>query len=287
MPHETIVPLVNGLWLDGSRHGQAALRQLSGADELVLREAEAAGMPPAANVTMLLAATVLRIGGIAEVGAEHVRRLTVGDRERLLLGLHAATFGSRLDLVARCPAEGCGALVEIEIPAVAAMAFPAEELPGPEHRLTVEAASGPLHVRFRMPNGGDQEAAASGATDVRRAADALLCDCVEEVTDDAGRPVSVEAALEAIRGPLGEAIRALDAGADTEVAIACPACGTSFHALLDGFALVSRSVTPADALFAEVGALARAYHWREPDILALPVPRRRRYLALLAAGDAA
>jgi hypothetical protein len=263
------------------------LRQLTGADEVLIREAEAAGHPPAANVTALLAATVLRIGAVAEIGAEHVRRLTIGDRERLLLGLYAATFGPRLDLVARCPAEGCGALVEIDIPAVEAMALPAEGSPGPEHRLTVEAASGPLHVRFRLPTGADQENAVAGAADVGRAADRLLVDCVLAVTDTAGRPVTVETVLEAIRAPLGEAIRALDAGADTEAAVACPACGTNFPALLDGFALVSRSLTPADALFAEVDALARAYHWREPDTLALPVPRRRRYLALLAAGDAA
>jgi hypothetical protein len=286
MLHETMIPLVNGLWLIGSRHGQAALRQLTGAHELLVHEARAGGIPPAAIVTSLLAATVLRIGGIADVGVEHVRRLTIGDRERLLLGLHTATFGPRLDLVARCPAECCGEFVEIELPA-AVMDLLADASPAPEHHLTVETASGLLRVRFRLPSGEDQEMAVARATDLGSAADAMLVDCLEAVTNSAGRPVAAETVLEAIRAPLAQAIRTLDPGADTEVAVACPACGTSFQALLDGFALLAGALTPADALFAEVDVLARAYYWREPDILALPVPRRRRYLALVAAGNAA
>lgn len=36
----------------------------------------------------------------------------------------------------------------------------------------------------------------------------------------------------------------------------------------------------------DVHTLARAYHWSERDILALPLPRRLAYLALLEAeGD--
>lgn len=42
-------------------------------------------------------------------------------------------------------------------------------------------------------------------------------------------------------------------------------------------------MTGVDQLFEEVHHLAYHYHWAEQEILAMPRPRRRRYLALLAA----
>ena len=41
----------------------------------------------------------------------------------------------------------------------------------------------------------------------------------------------------------------------------------------------------ADALFREVHALARHYHWSEREILGLELSRRRRYLDLLVADE--
>lgn len=38
-----------------------------------------------------------------------------------------------------------------------------------------------------------------------------------------------------------------------------------------------------DRMIADVHRLALAYHWSEPEILALPLPRRRRYLSALEA----
>lgn len=38
----------------------------------------------------------------------------------------------------------------------------------------------------------------------------------------------------------------------------------------------------ASRLLREVHALARAYHWSERELLALPLPRRTAYLQLLA-----
>jgi hypothetical protein len=111
----------------------------------------------------------------------------------------------------------------------------------------------------------------------------MLAACILSAVDAAGRAVAVEALLDALRAPLEGAIRALDLGADDELPLECPACGTTFPALLDGFALLAAAATPAEALLREIDAIARAYHWREPDILALPVLRRRRYLALVEA----
>ena len=53
--------------------------------------------------------------------------------------------------------------------------------------------------------------------------------------------------------------------------------------MLDAAGPVLDELAPsADELYAELHLLALHYHWSERDILALEVPSRRRYLALLA-----
>jgi hypothetical protein len=53
--------------------------------------------------------------------------------------------------------------------------------------------------------------------------------------------------------------------------------------LLDGLTLLSSGASSSSRLYTEVDRLARAYHWSEEAILALPVSRRRSYLELVAA----
>src|SRR4051794_11356957 len=101
MSRPVSVRLRHGLHEGGTAQRDAMLRPLCGADELVLAEA---GPLPARQVTALLAATLQRIGTISPVEAAQVRRLTIGDRERLLLALHAASFGARIDTVLECSA---------------------------------------------------------------------------------------------------------------------------------------------------------------------------------------
>src|SRR5262245_8203628 len=109
-----VVPLAQGLWRDGGWHREATVRALTGLDEARLAEL-APSACAAERVTALLAAAVLRIGGVAPIRDGDARALTVGDRERLLLALQGLTFGPRLEAVARCPAEGCATLMELEL----------------------------------------------------------------------------------------------------------------------------------------------------------------------------
>ena len=78
----------------------------------------------------------------------------------------------------------------------------------------------------------------------------------------------------------------LDPQAELRLGAACPTCGEPIDATLDaGALLLDELAGDADALFAEVHALARHYHWSEGEILGLELPRRRRYLELLLADD--
>jgi hypothetical protein len=257
-----------GVSLSPSEPGNSArgamLRSLNGADELLLH-----GERGATAATALLAATVA-MEPLVPVTVAAMRELPVGDRERLLLGLYGATFGPTLELLARCPNE----LTEVEIPIEAGIApVTAEREP-----LVVDG----LTVHLRLPTGRDQERAAADSADPERAARRLLLDCILGVSGPAGQRVDVSTVFELIADPVAEALRRLDPGAELRTELECPACAARFPALLDGLALIAAAVTPEAALFAEVDTLARAYGWREPDILAIPLARRRRYLALIA-----
>jgi hypothetical protein len=96
------------------------------------------------------------------------------------------------------------------------------------------------------------------------------------VPDDTG-PVSaavaagVDAAMEA----------AAPAGA-IDLLVACPDCATTNAAALDvALLLWARVEERASLLMAQVHALAAAYGWTEPDVLALSPRRRAAYLELV------
>ncbi|MBU3079003.1 hypothetical protein [Sphingomonas quercus] len=234
----------------------ARVRGLTGADELAL--AGSAATLPAMRTTQLLALVAERIGDEAPASAETVRGLTLGDRERLLLACVIASFGAELETVARCPA--CDALAELSLSLAPLLA------PQPQ--------AGPPDPRFRLPTGIDQEAiAAQAQLDPDEAADALLKRCMLLDADPA----------EAI----GAAMLARDPAIEWTADAECPSCGAPVRTLLDGLSLLLSGAATADRLFEQVDRLARAYHWSEDAILALPAARRRRYLDLVAAGEPA
>ncbi len=71
------------------------------------------------------------------------------------------------------------------------------------------------------------------------------------------------------------------------VTLACPGCGAGFVADLDVAAFIwAEFDLAAKRVLGDVDALARAYGWTEPDVLALGDTRRAAYLRLVRAGDA-
>src|SRR6266536_3297301 len=238
MENTRSITLPTGLWIDGARESVVQLRPLTGFDESAL--AEAVQATPAERTTALLSRCVLRLGGRDEVGPEDVRRLTVGDREALLLHVRGTTFGERLQCVVGCPAEGCGEALDLY------------ERDG---------------CRFPLPTGADQEAAARLADALEAAVALLLERCVE-----AGAPAR----------DLSPVMAELDPQAELVLTLACPACGDEFEVPFDAGDFLARELAGVRDLERDVHRLALHYHWSEPEILALTVDRRRRYLELLA-----
>ncbi len=79
-----------------------------------------------------------------------------------------------------------------------------------------------------------------------------------------------------------ERMAEVDAGAEIELALTCPACAAEWRAGFDiaGF-LWSEVDAWARRRLREVHVLARAYGWRETEILALSPRRRAAYLGMV------
>jgi len=193
--------------------------------------------------------------------------LTVGERDRRLLALREATFGSHISAVARCAA--CTASLELAFHTSDIMTLPSAN--GAVHR----AELGGFFVEFRLPTGRDLAEAdldAPGLDLLRRCT--IAAHHSGGPIDPAELPDDV---VDAVVARMAEA----DPQARVDIAVACPTCGGNWDTPFD---VVSYFWTEIDSwagrTLREVHTLASAYGWREADILAMSPHRRRSYLEL-------
>jgi len=263
------VTLPHGMRVGSEWRRDARLRALTGAEEEFLAD-EGAVLPPVERTTALLARCVERLGG-ADVSAESIEALALGDREALLLQLRRLTFGDTLAAVVSCPVPGCGERLDVELSVADLLVEPYEnddEWSGAE----VPAGETAGAILIRAATGADQAAAARLAPDMGAAARTLVERCIQgtEVDDVVAR---------ALPGLLAER----DPQAEVVLSLSCPACQTPFRVLFDTAEYLQSEVAPQRAeLYEEVHRLALHYHWSEREIMELPTGKRRLYLRLLA-----
>ncbi|MEO6003171.1 MAG: phage baseplate protein [Opitutus sp.] len=202
---------------------------------------------------------------------EELDLMTVGQRDRCLLDLREAIFGSQLVGRSRCPvcAESVDLTTEVALFRVEEAGARESTLDGPDYA-----------VRVRTPNLGDLGFAAR-ASDVAAMRDVLLDRCVVTIDGEsaaAGIARIPESAIQRIV----EAMAERDPQANLQLDLKCPACA---HAWSETFDIVEFLWTELDAwaerLLGEVHHLATAYGWTEADVLALSPQRRSRYLDLI------
>jgi hypothetical protein len=248
----------------------AGLRPLTGAEELLVHEAVAAGTARAVITTRLLAAA------LEPSGEARALDLSVGQRETLLLRLRQSAFGERIEAVVACPY--CREPLDLELQTADFLAAAAEPV--------AEAVEVDLHVdgmlwraRLRPVSGADQTEVLGTADPVT----ALLRRCVLDLVRDDGVAWPVEEASPALRQALDAALRDMDPNAEIRLDLACPACGERLGVPFDAAGhFFAELAAEGDLLLREIAALARTFHWREQDILALPRGRRKAYAALAA-----
>lgn len=276
------VSLPGGWFTEGGLQREARLRPLRGWDELLLAEAADAPMP-AARVTLLLTRVLDSLGPLRSVSREQVQALTVGDREALLLHLRRLTFGERLSCLVRCTRSACGEKLDFDL-RVSDLLVPAYSDVKPYYEDVVDAEAKHYRVRYRLPNGADQEAAAGAAhDDPERAARLVLNRCLVAVEALDATGIAAETLSPALVEAIARAMAARDAQAEIALELHCPACGAAFTALFDTAQYLFRELAVhGAALYREVHQLAFYYHWSERAILSLTGDKRRRYLGLLA-----
>jgi hypothetical protein len=246
------------------------LRPLSAQDQIEFLDRDPGTTPSARLVTAVLA----KCSGMAE---EDAARLTVGEREALLLQLRSLTFGDRMSCVMRCPRAECGERMDLDLRVSELIVESHPEAPGIH-----EAVVDDWRVKFRVPDGADQEAVSRMAyCDEQRAVETLLRRCVQSVERDGQRWSEIPAAL---AERISETMAELDPQAEIALDATCPACGKGFRTILDTATFFFAEIAShARVLLGEVHVLASVYHWSEAAILAMAEGRRRHYLDLVEA----
>jgi len=198
----------------------------------------------------------LLLAALADPDADWADR-AVGRRDARLLALRCEWFGPWLDATIDC--ERCAKRLSLRVDLAAIGGCAAQD----------EAPVVCDGVRFRLPTSRDLAFAATFAGP-EEAAKALFARLAIDARVDGWaeeRITAVEAALDAA-----------DPLAQVTLDVACEHCGEHFAAPLDiGALLWDELAAHAAAVVDDVHALARAYGWSEPEILAMSSARRALY----------
>jgi hypothetical protein len=224
--------------------------------------------------------------GFPRLTREQLGALSLGQRDSCLLTMWERTFGATLDGYAECPR--CRERLEfaLSVPSIRSGQYPDlveppephNAMPGPVHELAVDGYT----VCFRLP--ASRDLAAVAACGEPAAGYALLVRrCVLAAEHD-GTSVSGDSLPTGVVVALAQRMAEADPQAEILLDLTCPACGAAWQVPVDvaGF-FWSELAVEAKRLLGEVHLLARAYGWREADILAMGARRRQSYLEMVEA----
>lgn len=205
---------------------------------------------------------------------EALAKLSIGRRDAGLLSLREELFGSLLSGLADCPR--CGERLDLS--------FNIADIQDSSAATAVEGSFVGVRewrVEFRLPN-SDDLLALSDCKDVGAGRALLLRRCILsveknlEASDVEHLPANV---IEAVAQRMAEA----DALGDVQLALTCPQCGHEWQAPFDIASFLWTEINAwAHRTLQDVHELARAYGWREADILALSPWRRQVYLEMIS-----
>lgn len=213
-----------------------------------------------------------------DVGRERLAAWSLGRRNAALLQLRAALFGRELALVTACPA--CGERLEsaFDIDDIGVAQPGADGAGATDDSLLIEHDG--YRARVRLPASTDLLALAGMAPggDARAV---LLRRCLLAAQDRHGAAVDVDELPAAALAAIEQHMATADPQADVQLALDCAVCRHSWLAAFDIAAFLWRELQAwAQRTLRDVAALARAYGWREADVLALSPTRRQIYLEL-------
>ncbi|MCF8721642.1 hypothetical protein [Nitrospina gracilis] len=257
--------LPGGVWNGKTLDRGFRFRDVTGALELELEEAVRQERSAPDRVTHVLALALQSVGG-RKVDTQSVRNLSVADRQFLMRRLACHLNAEREWHSALCPS--CKAVFDVRLrPSELPIKPAGDSFPF----VTVPTRYGRL--RFRVPNGADQECIAA-LDDETRAVPVLLQRLLVEDESNAAALEFSEDDAAAIELAIESVAPELVVWVPTE----CPECKTETRVEINPYAHLQSG---RNSLLREVHRLASAYHWSERDILQMPRDRRHRYLTLV------
>ena len=243
------------------------MRSLTAADIVTIWD-QAQAWHPVDRALLLLAYA------LPELPAEKLLALSVGQRNVRLLRTRQLMVGDRLEGLVTCPQ--CKESLEFHVQVTQLL------LPEPEIQVQ-EVAIDAWRVRYRLPNSLDLAALLSSQQSLPAARQMLIERCLLAASRD-GENISIGDLPEKVILQVANAMSEADPLADMRFTLTCHACG---HEWLAAFDIVTffweELAAQAKRLLREVHQLARAYGWRESEILAMSSQRRRTYLELVGA----
>jgi hypothetical protein len=223
----------------------------------------------------VIGSTLALLGvAFADVIPSSPAELSVGERDALLLRLHQELFGSHVLALAVCA--GCGERLELSFDLSDVRA---PRPPESDDRLSVLWEQ--YEVEFRLPNSADLlvlcEAEEIGIKRMR------LLERIVYRAQCSGQTVTAQELPEELIAEMESAMQAADPQAEVNLRVRCQSCGHEWSAPFDAGSFLWKEVDAwAMRLLQEVHLLARAYGWREADILAMTPWRRHAYLEMLS-----
>jgi hypothetical protein len=205
---------------------------------------------------------------------EDLSRLDIAQRDQSLLDLREQISGPYLQVYSECP--DCSAGLEFSVTTSELKALDGPQ-PAPDDGI-YEMAQGEVKIRFRLPNSTDL-AAAIGA-DTTAACALIMQRCVIEARRG-DMLVRIDEQNDEFLRALADYMGTCASQADIVLDILCPACRFTYQAQFDIASFLWKEISSqAMRLLRDVHTLARAYGWREADILSMSAARRAYYLEM-------
>ncbi len=214
-----------------------------------------------------------------ETSLDVLTSVSIGQRDACLMELREATFGAALNVYAECP--HCAERLEFVIDAAEVRSCAKATGNSMGDGESRELATDGFQLRFRLPDSTDLTAAArcGDAVEARRL---ILHRCVMEARRGEVA-VTAEELPEPVIAGFASHLAECEPQAELLIDLECPGCDHRWQAAFDIASFLWQEINAlAKHLLQEVAALARAYGWREADILAMSAARREFYLEMVS-----
>lgn len=215
-----------------------------------------------------------------ERALDQLAQISIGERDRHLLRLREALFGSQFASVVDCPA--CGDRLELNFSTSEIWLTPEIELSNP-----ISATIADYKVQFRLPNSSDLVAVFNQApyqtndANDERLQRQLLEQCLLHVQHH-DVTIAIEDLTPSTIAAITTAMSQADPQADVELALSCPACQHGWSTSFDIVSFLwSELQNWAQRLLRDIHVIASTYGWSEAEILAMSGQRRQCYLEMI------